>query len=120
MSQDLLHSAEVKELVRDAYRHVPPTTAAVARRLYSAEELAGLTLQAITHPDDLDLALEPSQSLCRAAQLAVQDLDGCVTMRATASTVDGTKPTIGDDGFDDHFAQSSAEEWVRVAHRGIR
>jgi hypothetical protein len=29
MSQDLMHGAEVKELVRDAYRHVPPTTAAV-------------------------------------------------------------------------------------------
>jgi SAM-dependent methyltransferase len=47
MSQDLLHSAEVKELVRDAYRHVPPTTAAVARRLYSAEELAGVPESAV-------------------------------------------------------------------------
>jgi arsenite methyltransferase len=47
MSRDLMHSAEVKELVRDAYRHVPPTTAAVARKLYSAEELAGLPQSAI-------------------------------------------------------------------------
>ena len=31
MSRDLMHSDEVKALVRDAYRHVPPTTAAVAQ-----------------------------------------------------------------------------------------
>jgi SAM-dependent methyltransferase len=42
MSSDLLHSDEVKELVRNAYRQVPPTTAAVAQKLYSAEELAGV------------------------------------------------------------------------------
>ncbi|HEU4910526.1 MAG TPA: methyltransferase domain-containing protein [Actinomycetes bacterium] len=42
MSSDLMHSAEVKDLVRNAYRHVPPTTAAVAHKLYSAEELAGV------------------------------------------------------------------------------
>lgn len=40
MSRDLMHSAEVKELVRDAYRNVPATTAAVARKLYGAEDLA--------------------------------------------------------------------------------
>jgi arsenite methyltransferase len=40
MSRDLMHGAEVKALVRDAYRHVPPTTAAVAHKLYSADELA--------------------------------------------------------------------------------
>ena len=40
MSRDLMHSDEVKALVRDAYRHVPPTTAAVAHNLYSPEELA--------------------------------------------------------------------------------
>lgn len=39
MTRDLMHSDEVKALVRDAYRHVPPTTEAVARQLYSAEEL---------------------------------------------------------------------------------
>jgi SAM-dependent methyltransferase len=47
MSQDLMHGAEVKELVRDAYRHVPPTTAAVAERLYSAEELSGVPRSAV-------------------------------------------------------------------------
>jgi arsenite methyltransferase len=40
MSRDLMHTDEVKALVRDAYRHVPPTTAAVAHKLYSADELA--------------------------------------------------------------------------------
>lgn len=47
MSRDLMHSAEVWELVRDAYRHVPPTTAEVAHKLYSAEELAGVPQSAI-------------------------------------------------------------------------
>jgi ubiquinone/menaquinone biosynthesis C-methylase UbiE len=42
-----MHSAEVKELVRDAYRDVPPTTEAVARKLYSAEELAGVPASAV-------------------------------------------------------------------------
>jgi ubiquinone/menaquinone biosynthesis C-methylase UbiE len=40
MTRDLMHGAEVRQLVRDAYRNVPPTTAAVADKLYSAEELA--------------------------------------------------------------------------------
>ena len=47
MSRDLMRSAEVKDLVRDAYRHVPPTTDAVARKFYSAEELAQVPLSAI-------------------------------------------------------------------------
>lgn len=47
MSHDLLHSAEVKDLVRDAYRHVPATTEAVARKLYSAEELADVPASAV-------------------------------------------------------------------------
>lgn len=42
MSRDLMHANEVKELVRDAYRDVPPTTAAVARKLYTPDELAGV------------------------------------------------------------------------------
>jgi arsenite methyltransferase len=42
MSRDLMHGDEVKALVRAAYRHVPPTTAAVAHKLYSADELAML------------------------------------------------------------------------------
>ncbi|MXM68123.1 methyltransferase domain-containing protein [Streptomyces sp. HUCO-GS316] len=45
---DLMHSAEIKELVRDAYRHVPPTTEAVARALYSPQELAGVPQSAVT------------------------------------------------------------------------
>jgi arsenite methyltransferase len=39
MRPDLMHSAQIKELVREAYRHVPPTTATVAHQLYSEEEL---------------------------------------------------------------------------------
>lgn len=34
MSPYLMHAAEIKDLVRDAYRHVPPTTAAVAHNRY--------------------------------------------------------------------------------------
>ena len=47
MTRDLMHTAEIKDLVRDAYRHVPPTTAAVARRLYSEEELAAVPTSAV-------------------------------------------------------------------------
>jgi arsenite methyltransferase len=47
MSRDLMHSAEVKQLVRDAYRNVPATTAAVAHKLYSADELAVVPASAI-------------------------------------------------------------------------
>lgn len=42
MSRDLLDSQAVKDLVREAYRDVPATTAAVAHKLYSADELAGV------------------------------------------------------------------------------
>jgi arsenite methyltransferase len=45
--RDLMHGAEVKELVRNAYRNVPPTTAAVARKLYSPAELASVPQGAI-------------------------------------------------------------------------
>lgn len=47
MSRDLMHSDEVKELVRAAYRHVPPTTAAVAHKIYSSDELAMLPDSAV-------------------------------------------------------------------------
>ena len=47
MSRDLMRSAELKDLVRDAYRNVPPTTDAVARKFYSTEELAQVPLSAI-------------------------------------------------------------------------
>ena len=39
MNRDLTYAAEVKALVRDAYRDVPATTDVVAHKLYSAEEL---------------------------------------------------------------------------------
>jgi SAM-dependent methyltransferase len=47
MSRDLMQSAEIKELVRDAYRDVPPTTEAVARKFYSPEELSRVPRSAI-------------------------------------------------------------------------
>lgn len=47
MSRDLMYAAEVRALVRDAYRHVPATTAVVAQRLYSPEELASVPQAAI-------------------------------------------------------------------------
>jgi SAM-dependent methyltransferase len=47
MSRDLMYAAELKALVRDAYRTVPATTAVVARKLYSPEELAGVPQAAI-------------------------------------------------------------------------
>jgi SAM-dependent methyltransferase len=47
MTRDLMYAAEVKDLVRDAYRDVPATTAAVAHRLYSPEELANVPPQAV-------------------------------------------------------------------------
>ena len=42
MSRDLMNTLEVQRLVRDAYRNVPPTTASVAHKLYTDEELAGV------------------------------------------------------------------------------
>jgi arsenite methyltransferase len=47
MSRDLMHTAEIKDLVRDAYRHVPPPTVAVAHNLYSDEELVLVPQSAI-------------------------------------------------------------------------
>ena len=47
MSRDLLHSAETKELVRTAYAAVDGSSEAVARKLYSPEELAGVPHSAI-------------------------------------------------------------------------
>lgn len=40
MAKDLLHSDEVKSLVREAYRGIDTDTSAVASLLYSGEELA--------------------------------------------------------------------------------
>jgi len=47
MSRDLMHGEEIREIVRAAYRHVPPTTAVVAERLYTAEELAQVPQSAV-------------------------------------------------------------------------
>lgn len=47
MSRDLMNTHLVRELVRDAYRHVPPTTAAVAHKLYTEEELHGVPASAV-------------------------------------------------------------------------
>jgi arsenite methyltransferase len=47
MSRDLMPTADIKNLVRDAYRHVPLTSAAVAHRLYSVEERALVPRSAI-------------------------------------------------------------------------
>jgi arsenite methyltransferase len=40
MSRDLLHSAEIKDIVREAYAQIDSSTEAVAYELYSPEELA--------------------------------------------------------------------------------
>jgi ubiquinone/menaquinone biosynthesis C-methylase UbiE len=40
MSRDLMHAAELKDQVRDAYRGVDSSTAAVACKLYDRQELA--------------------------------------------------------------------------------
>ena len=45
--RDLLHTKEIKALVRDTYHAVASPTGAVARRLYSAEELAQISQIAI-------------------------------------------------------------------------
>jgi arsenite methyltransferase len=47
MSRDLMHSAELKQQVREAYRNVDASTAAVACKLYDAEELAQVPESAV-------------------------------------------------------------------------
>ena len=47
MNRDLMYAAEVKSLVREAYRDVPPVTAAVAHKFYRAEDLAEVPQVAI-------------------------------------------------------------------------
>src|SRR5215207_1277839 len=47
MSQDLMYGAETKNLVRNAYRNLPPTTAAVAHKIYSDAELATIPRTAV-------------------------------------------------------------------------
>jgi arsenite methyltransferase len=47
MSRDLMHSAELKEQVREAYRNIDSSTAAVAWKLYNPEELAQVPESAV-------------------------------------------------------------------------
>ena len=47
MTKDLMHSAEVKQVVREAYSDIDRTTEAVAEKLYSREELTQLPRSAI-------------------------------------------------------------------------
>jgi len=47
MNRDLMYAAEVKALVRDAYRDVPATTEIVARKLYKPDELESVPQAAI-------------------------------------------------------------------------
>ncbi len=47
MTRDLLHSEETKEIVRSAYAAVDGSSEAVARKLYSAEELAHVPRSAV-------------------------------------------------------------------------
>jgi len=47
MNRDLMYAAEVKSLVREAYRNVPPVTAVVAHKLYQPEDLAAVPQVAV-------------------------------------------------------------------------
>jgi ubiquinone/menaquinone biosynthesis C-methylase UbiE len=47
MTRDLLHSAELKALVRDAYGSIEANTAVVARKVYDHDELRGVPESAI-------------------------------------------------------------------------
>jgi arsenite methyltransferase len=47
MTRDLLHSAELKTLVRDAYGSIEADTSAVADKLYARDELEGVPESAI-------------------------------------------------------------------------
>lgn len=48
MARDLMHSDELKELVRTSYRHIEADTAAVAKKLYSPDELASVPRMAVS------------------------------------------------------------------------
>lgn len=48
MNRDLLNSQDVKDLVRDAYRDVPATTAAVAHKIYTPKDLEGVPQTAVS------------------------------------------------------------------------
>lgn len=48
MARDLMHSAELKELVRRSYLDIEADTTAVAKKLYSSDELAGVPDMAVS------------------------------------------------------------------------
>ncbi|MCA1709855.1 MAG: hypothetical protein LC808_43870, partial [Actinobacteria bacterium] len=48
MSRDLMHSDELKTLVRDAYCSIEEDTTAIARRLYEERELDGVPAGAMS------------------------------------------------------------------------
>jgi SAM-dependent methyltransferase len=47
MTKDLLHSDEIKDLVRRAYRSIDGDTSAVARVLYDSDQLEGLPAESL-------------------------------------------------------------------------
>lgn len=49
MSRDLLHQDEIRTLVRAAYGSIDGASRAVAEKLYSTEELAGVPVLAVDH-----------------------------------------------------------------------
>jgi arsenite methyltransferase len=68
MSRDLMYSAELKEQVREAYRSVDASTAAVACKLYDPDELAQVPASAVNRAlgvgNHLRLAnIEPGQTV---------------------------------------------------------
>jgi SAM-dependent methyltransferase len=66
VSRDLLHSAEIKDIVREAYGAIDSSTEAVAYELYSPEELA------LVPPSALERALGVGNHL-RFAEIAPGD-----------------------------------------------
>lgn len=48
MARDLMHSDELRELVRTAYSHIDADLVAVARRIYSPDELASVPPTAVS------------------------------------------------------------------------
>jgi arsenite methyltransferase len=68
MSRDLLHQDEIRALVRTAYSSIDGKSRAVAEKLYSPEELAGLPELAADHALGVanhlrDAAIEPGDTV---------------------------------------------------------
>jgi cysteine sulfinate desulfinase/cysteine desulfurase-like protein len=63
-----MHSAEIKDLVRDAYRYVGPTTAAVAHNLYTPAAATGAACPSATpEPSPVLLAMGHDPGRARSA-----------------------------------------------------